>query len=122
LEGLEIGCWAGATEVFAGDQLAIIVANLEMKGTPTEHMWHDEGEYFFKLFVAEGDAGDVLFGCHCVDKDVETTVWIAGAPLKVCGGTRNMRLLPEAEGGPEGKGSEGDMTPVLADVGDSELE
>jgi hypothetical protein len=108
--------------VSAGDQLASIVANLEMKSTPKKHMWHDEREYAGKLFVAEGDAGYVVSGCHCVDKDVETTVGTVETSLKVRGRTRNMRHLPEAESGPEGRGSECDMTPVLADVGDSELE
>lgn len=64
----------------------------------------------------------MVLGCYGVDQDVETTVRTAGASREVCDCARNMRCLPEVESSPERRGPKCDMAPVLADVGDSELE
>lgn len=63
----------------------------------------------------------MVLGRDSVNKDIEAAVWVAGAPCKVSMGARDVTKFPETEGSPEGGCTEGDVAPVLADVGGSKL-
>lgn len=121
LEGLEIRGRRGISEVLAGNLLASVVTDFEMKSTPEWDVGGYEIKYCGELIPAQGDARDVVLGGYGVDDDVEASGGAGCGTEEVGGSTGNVGRLTETKGGPEGGCVEGDVAPFVADVGSSEL-
>ena len=119
LHALEVGDGAGRVEAVAGAGLADEVGDLEDEGAPAGGVGVDDVEGGVELRAGEGVAGDVVGEGDGVDEDVEGAG--AGAEDELLAALE-VDGLAHADAGPEGGRLEGDGAPVVADVGDEDLE